>query len=789
LHSFPLQQAFACYKITGSKGISQPGRGNWRGFDGNPRESLYFDLALPVQRPPVLKETGSILFSYKRRIPLERHAMDLQAWIRILACTCFIGSFTQAGASKDLPGTKETESKDYSIKVTVDEVQLDAVVLDGSGHQIVDLTADDFQIYQDGKLQKTISTIYIPDDRRSKKDSHLSTKSNPMLKNAKVRQVIVFIIDDLKMTYESLHFARMAIRKFVETQMQPGDLVSILRIGEGTSASQMFCSDKTQLLSIVDHMRWGRTMYIGGLNARVVKTTGIAKPDPFWGLVMNASKGNPQFMQGGQVTVLEFQISIIQYCIRALQEMSGRKSIFFISPNTMMPGNLDKRSLATLNTLSDEALRSGVVIHTLDLSLEDIIFRKDLPFSKITGGVFLKGPSFWHSDTGIGKANELLKGYYLLSYIPPEDTFFDDEKPSNFKGYHKIKIKVKRGHAYHRDGFYGYSYEDRGGGSSFLPRAPSLKEALYSPFRYADLNVNLASGYAYTPGEGYLIRSWLHVDAKGLTFVDKKDGSHQVSIEVASVIGGSRSMDHSSKGLRCDIAIKNEDLPLAEQNGFDFSIDLPFADHQPFYEQNIRLPEGGSVVPDFISKQTGSAYYVRTAVRDLISKKAGSAYQVMDIPDLKYPQLALSSIFIINKNEDLAKIMPGSANDLQSKPVFDPKTARRSPALRSYLPGEGFDYVLFAYHGKTKNSAAPELESQIVLFKDGQEYFRGPMENVELQGTGNLDRIPIVKRMNCDKAMEPGDYVLQFMIRDKKPEKNKRAAAQATDFQIRKETP
>jgi VWFA-related protein len=711
--------------------------------------------------------------------------MALQAWIRILACACFIGSLTQAGASQDLPGAKQAESKDYSIKVTVDEVQLDAVVLDGRGNQIVDLTADDFQIYQDGKLQKTISALYIPDDRRSKKDSKLSTKSNPMLENAKVRQVIVFIIDDLKMTYESLHFARMAIRKFVETQMQPGDLVSILRIGEGTSASQMFCSDKTQLLSIVDHMRWGRTMYDRG---SIKKTTGITKPDPFWSLVVNASKGNSQFMQGGRVTVLEFQLSIIQYCIRALQEMSGRKSIFFISPNTMMPGNLDKRSSARLNTLSDEALRSGVVIHTLDLSLEDIIFRKDLPFSKITGGVFLRGPSFWYSDTGIGKANELLKGYYLLSYIPPEDTFFDDENPSNFKGYHKIKIKVKRGRTYYRDGFYGYSYEDRGRGSSFLARAPSLKEALYSPFRYADLNVNLASGYAYTPGKGYFVRSWLHVDAKDLTFIDKKDGSHQVSMEVATVIGDSRSMSHFSKGLRCDISIKNEDLPLAEQNGFDFNIDLPFADHQPFYEQNIRMP-GGSVVPDFISKQTGSAYYVRTAVRDLISKKAGSAYQVMDIPDLKYPQLALSSIFIINKNEDLAKIMPGSANDLQSKPVFDPKTARRSPALRSYLPGEGFDYVLFAYHGKPKNSAAPELESQIVLFKDGREYFRGLVEDVELQGAGNLDRIPIVKRMNCDRTMEPGDYVLQFMIRDKKPGKNKRAAAQAMDFQIRQETP
>lgn len=44
----------------------------------------------------------------------------------------------------------------FTIKVGVEEVRLDAVVLDKKGRQITDLTADDFEIYQDKKRQRII---------------------------------------------------------------------------------------------------------------------------------------------------------------------------------------------------------------------------------------------------------------------------------------------------------------------------------------------------------------------------------------------------------------------------------------------------------------------------------------------------------------------------------------------------------------------------------------------------------------------------------------------------------
>ena len=57
------------------------------------------------------------------------------------------------------------EKSNFAISVNVNEVRLDAVVLDGKQRQITDLTADDFEIYQDGVLQEINSCMYISNQK------------------------------------------------------------------------------------------------------------------------------------------------------------------------------------------------------------------------------------------------------------------------------------------------------------------------------------------------------------------------------------------------------------------------------------------------------------------------------------------------------------------------------------------------------------------------------------------------------------------------------------------------
>jgi len=41
------------------------------------------------------------------------------------------------------------------------------------------------------------------------------------------------VVDDLGLSFESTHFVRSALKKFVDEQMQTGDLVAIIRTGGG----------------------------------------------------------------------------------------------------------------------------------------------------------------------------------------------------------------------------------------------------------------------------------------------------------------------------------------------------------------------------------------------------------------------------------------------------------------------------------------------------------------------------------------------------------------------------
>jgi hypothetical protein len=46
--------------------------------------------------------------------------------------------------------------ENFKIRIGVEEVRIDAVVVDAKGHQITDLAADDFEIHQDGQPNRSL---------------------------------------------------------------------------------------------------------------------------------------------------------------------------------------------------------------------------------------------------------------------------------------------------------------------------------------------------------------------------------------------------------------------------------------------------------------------------------------------------------------------------------------------------------------------------------------------------------------------------------------------------------
>jgi VWFA-related protein len=656
----------------------------------------------------------------------------------------------------------------YAIKVAVEEVRLDAVVLDSNWKPITDLTADDFEIIQDKVPQKVLSSVYLtnqetkdagswlPGSKRVRKAPQIPS----VLDRNNVNRIMVFVVDDFSMSFEQLYFARMGLQRFVERQMKPGDMVAILRTICGSSAISMFSSDKRDLEAKIDNLR--------------------------------------QYANSDQYAeIFDRQLQMLRYGIGALRDMPGRKAIMLISaqPNikkeiyrsvaAMFAGkDIDYLGMysTALNRLADEALRAKVVVHTMDIhgletpnldhidaeQLENMepSQRSSQPFRDLddrnldalnpimvkTGGVLIQNNNFFVD--GIGeKINNIMNGYYLLSYAPPFGTFEKGSKDV----YHKVKVRVMRKGAtvYARDGFLSRTE------TVAAPRyANPLQEAIFSPFLNKDLKVNMASGFLDDAQAGYVLRSWLHVDARDLTITENPGEGFFVKLETMCLTSDINGGVNDARKLTYDFKIREENLSWIREHGIRFSLLLP-----------IKMP---------------GAYYVHAAIRDLNSGKIGSAYQFVQIPNLKRKLLALSNIFVVSQKEDVEWIRTGKAGDL-NKTMFEPvlkRGERYSPALRQYASGKNLNFMAVAYNSKHNKEKPPMLEVQSVLYKDGAEIYKSEFKPLELGGVTNYGRIPITQKLNLDSALSNGTYVLELLVRDQNRREKDGLLSQVLDFQV-----
>lgn len=670
--------------------------------------------------------------------------------------TCSIGIWFQAlswigflcfGPVADVNGQHSPQAapadKDLTIRIGVEEVRLDAVVVDSKGRAITDLTADDFEIYQDGKRQPIVSCQYIryyqpqaeKRDVRPGDEETLPPIPAPMLTRESIGRTLVFLVDDLFMDFADVSNARMALKTFVETQMHPGDAVAIMRTSTGNAALQTLGSDKRQLLATIENTAFGNGFF----------------------------RINPFLPPESSVTVpFKIHMNAVAYCINAMQDLPGRKFLLLVTSRITLPstssGSVDTRKyMLQAHKVADAAWHAGVVIHTLDIrGLTTYPLPSDdqslLPLSKRTGGLLLMNRNF--AFDGLKDVDEEMKGYYLLTYIPPAKSF---QKQGEYT-FQDVKIKVNRAlsEVHTRAGFWGTKQpplEDYG------PKHQTpLMKAMFSPFQHQDLKVHLATGFVDNPPKGYMIRAWLHLDGRALGIIEGKDGGLSVSLEASAATTDINGFMQDLGTRQLGFSVNRDEIRWIRDHGFRFVLSIP-------------------------TKKPG-AYYLRVATRDLSTDAMGSGYQFMEIPDLKKKKLALSSIFVINSEEDASWILPAKKTEPLNPSGSSADVVRRSQALRSYLPGESFEYIAVIYNAKRKKKKAPVLETRVVLYQNGQELRRSEAEAVDLGEIRDFDRIPIRRKLKLDNTLQPGDYVLQLLVKDKQAKEKESLAAQALQFEI-----
>ena len=726
-----------------------------------------------------------------------------------MAFFCFVSFFLYLSfsAGQDVSTTPEAENSSVSapvepleVKLSVKEVRLDAVVLDNKGNPITDLTAADFEVFQDGVRQKMLAVVYVdsrPDgadvvaqsSAAGQKVSNIPQFSATALKKEDVRRTIVFLVDDYAMTFENGYYSKMALRNFVEKQMQPGDLITIINTGYGNRDLNMFYSDKRELLARINALPTAAAV------RPIDQATNDASLRPGISPLPSLTAAIIEMQAVFDSRNFYNMMSSLSYSLRALtrSDLPGRKIINTITP-TLTYGSSQQISAtnidtfyesATIHRLADEALRAGIVINFLgaeglnnfvrngaDASVwskydanssqpflpgtlagvqwENIINRQPLnPLPDMTGGVMIRDRNFFLN--GLGEETEgLMRGYYLISYVPPPDTF--EKRDMNDKQYRRLKVNVKRKGAkvHTRDGFFGRLENEAQDNN---PEDP-LFAAIHSPFQSTDINVDIAAGYVRDAKAGYLVRSWIHIDSEEVKIVETEEGGR---IDLEAVILTSDISGNIQDSRQIEFTLSKTSVDWVRKHGLRFSMLLPV-------------------------KKTGS-YYVRISVQDKESGKVGSAYQFLEIPDVGKKGLALSNIFMITSADDLEWMRSNTTEEI-SKGVFFPMVQEegiRSPALRTYTPGDVLNTLVMLYNADPKGIARSEIETQSILYKDGKELQRGNPAAIIPDDVDSSDNsVPLVRRFTLGTDITPGDYALQIIATDKKNDKKPEGVAVQT---------
>lgn len=685
------------------------------------------------------------------------------------------------------------------VRISTNLVQVDAVVTK-DGKPVTNLKAEDFEILEDGRSQAITNFGFVSVKSLSSdaKQVTSSTTAVPLRRN-QVQRTLAIVVDDLGMSFQSMANLRQYLQKFLNEGLGPNDLVAIIRTGGEVGALQQFTSDRRMLASAVADLKWNPCSRVGAsvLSPERSLIAGIAPEPQMQGRV--PPDRSPSSAQVDRPTVgnesnacsvgssANYSINAIRFVLRGMGDLPGRKSLMIISDNLPMerqehapsdfgfkrPVRADANLIDVwtqstnyadgLQGLADQAIRSSVVIYgvssqrlqtTAPAPADEISFphttarvRPDQPnpltklmntrtaelqknfdgaelLAKETGGFVIRN----RNDFGLDRVLEDQNGYYLIGYRPTSETF--DPR------LHKIQVRVKRS---------GFTVRTRAGfyGTTETPPGPTterdrMNKALVSPFGANEMAVRLAALFADHPVQGSMLRSFVVIDPKDLTFTTTPEGLHMAKFDVSSVVFSENGAVVDRQDFRGLVALAQGLYERSQREGVVYAFDLPL-------------------------KRAG-AFQLRVAVRDVGTQRIGAAGQFVQTPNLGSGQLALSGVLLYPEADSMT----------------DDQTWR-ALVRRRFSPGASLVFGYTIYNAALeKKTSLPQLTTQTFVFRDAVKIYSSGKVKVAADAM-DLKRIATGARLQLGPALTPGEYVVQIVVEDQIA---KRTAMQVTQFEV-----
>ncbi|HKP84903.1 MAG TPA: VWA domain-containing protein [Blastocatellia bacterium] len=680
----------------------------------------------------------------------------------IFVCAAFLPALSQ----------EQKKQAEDVIKITAQLVQVDVVVTDKNNKPVAGLKREDFELQDNDKPQVISFFSYEESKLRPVEADADATRELPrVITPGELKRVIAFVVDTLHMSSESLYRTRKMLRDFIDTKMEPGDLVLIYSTGGGSGLYQQFTADQRALRQAVNHLRQAFILDSDGPSRRGSTTDQAAlsllpklsQYDPGGGGAAQSNRGinTGDAIEDGDV---RSTLSAIDGTIKAMSKFPGRKIGVFISEGMR---TFRTNTTTELTETTYRAARANVVFYSIDpAGLEPQSFassdgqglktQKEPDATSPTGfreetlidrtqnnSLGDKRDNYFESQEALqrlanetgGKfynnSNDIKRGltglleensaYYLLGF-QPEGAKWDGK-------FHKLKVTVRDRPdltVSTRKGYIAKIEKEKPATREIAdPKAAEFVEAFTSPLVRRDIDLQLTPFYMDDAKREPFLTSLLHINTSRVGF-KQVDGLYKARLTVTGVLV-------SANGKIADSFSNTYDLNYSPK------------DYEGIRRDGLRVTRGTGVKP--------GVYQMRVLVREADTGLIGTAISFVEVPDIKANQLSLSSIYT-----DAQLLQPAKSADTVS--------SASSLSQRRFKRNSQFAYVLFIYNAKSEGGKY-QLEISSRVLRNGQVVFASQPKPVEvLEGSTPPSRILTGNALELS-GLTPDDYTLEVTVTDK----------------------
>jgi VWFA-related protein len=452
------------------------------------------------------------------------------------------------------------------------------VVRDSKGQLVRDLKREDFQLYDQGKLQViTTFGVETPETRKKRVEALLKTQQDAAEtageKVALPERFVALVFDDIHLKMEDAANVRLSAKKLVDG-MTPTDRIGIFTTSEQVGLE--YTNDKAALEKTLEQIlprpKMGKINDITNCPdvSHYMADQAINKNDPnVLGVVTQETLqcmfgGNNLMLTQAQIqarsalqqaliagdTDNEFTYRALEDVIRRLAKMPGERVLVLASPGFLLStqyvdetgviekankasiviNSVDARGLYTVDPLGDVSRPLTDTPQTMGYKTgyrvqeqtENSYVLGDFAYG--TGGTFFQNSN--DLATGLDRAGGTPEISYVLGFSPQNQKM--DGR------YHTLKVVITEKRKYDVQARRGY-YAPRKVDDPKEQAKAELQEAVFSQDEIQDLPLDLQTQYFKTGDAGAHLSVVSKIDVKGIHF-RKAEGRNYDDLTVATVV-------------------------------------------------------------------------------------------------------------------------------------------------------------------------------------------------------------------------------------------------------------